>query len=140
MEKINYNHHLVLIQTLPTSSVISQPQPHTNEPIANSGCRGHYLDALTTVFHTRDPSENSINMILPNSSQMASTHQDHKPLQNLSSQSKRVEIFPNLPSSLISIGQLCEDECIVTFDKHKFIVSKNKDITIEGYQEPTNGL
>ena len=43
-------------------------------------------------------------------------------------------------SSLISIGQLCDDECIVTFDKYRFIVIKNKDKIIEGYQEPTNGL
>ena len=57
-----------------------------------------------------------------------------------SSQAKYAEIFPNLHSSLISIGQLCEDECIVTFDKHKLIVSKNKDIIIEGYWDPKNGL
>ena len=62
------------------------------------------------------------------------------PTKKLSSQAKHAEIFPNLHPSLISIGQLCDDECIVTFDKHKFIVSKNKDIIIEGYQDPTNGL
>ena len=71
---------------------------------------------------------------------MASTHQAHIPLKHLSSQAKHAEIFPNLHSSLISIGQLCDNKCIVTFDKHKVIVSKNKDIIIEGYQDPKNGL
>ena len=38
------------------------------------------------------------------------------------------------------IGKLCDDECIVPFDKHKVIVSKNKDIIIEGYRDPINGF
>ena len=71
---------------------------------------------------------------------MASTHQGHIPLKNLSIQAKHAEIFPNLYSSLISIEQLCDNECIVTFYKHKVIVSKNKDIIIEGYRYPTNWL
>ena len=62
------------------------------------------------------------------------------PTKNSSRQAKHEEILPNLHSNLISIGQLCDNECIVTFDKHKVIVSKNKDITIEGYWDPTNGL
>ena len=53
---------------------------------------------------------------------------------------KNSEIFPNLHSSLISIGQLCDDECIVTFDKHKVIVSKTNDIFLEGYWDPANRL
>ena len=70
---------------------------------------------------------------------MASTHQAHIQLKTLSSQEKYAKIFPNLHSSLISIGQLCDNECIVTFDKQKFIETKNKDIIIEGYWDPTNG-
>ena len=52
---------------------------------------------------------------------MASTHQAQIPLQNLSRQAKHKEIFPTLHSSIISIGQLCDDECIVTFEKHRVI-------------------
>ena len=62
------------------------------------------------------------------------------PTKILSSQAKHAEIFPELHSSIISIGQLCDNECMVTFDKHKVIVSKNKDIIIEGYRDPTNAL
>ena len=67
---------------------------------------------------------------------VAYTHHAQISLKHLSSQAKHAEIFPNLNSSLISIGKLCENECIVTFDKHKAIVIKNKDIIIEGYQDP----
>ena len=88
LEKINYNHHLILIQILPTSSTRSPPQPHTDYPISESGFTGHYLYSLTTIVHTRDPSENSINVKLPNSSIMESTHQSQIPLKKLSSQAK----------------------------------------------------
>ena len=140
MEKINYNHHLSLIQTLPTSSTQYPRQPHTNDPIDASGCTVHYLDDLTTIVHTREPSENPINVKLPSSSTIASTHQSQIPQKQLSSKAKHAEIFPKLHSSLISIGQLCDDECIVTFYKHKVVVSKNKDIIVEVYRDPTNGL
>ena len=71
---------------------------------------------------------------------MAYTQQAHIPLENVSRQEKHAEILPNLHFSLISIGQLCDDECIFTFDKQKIIVSKNKDFIIECYWDPTNGL
>ena len=139
-ENINYNRNISLIQTIPTSSTKFPPQPHTNDSIADSGCTGHYLDALATIFHTRELSENPINVNLPNSATMVSMHQAHIPLQNLSSQAKHAEIFPNIHSSLLSIGQLFDDEYIFTFDKKKVIVIKNKDKIIEGHQESTNGL
>ena len=124
VDKISYNHHLSLIQTLPTSITLSPPQTHTNDPIYNSGCTVHYLDALTTIVQTRKPSENPINVKLPNSSTMISTHQSQIPLEISSIQVKNAKISPKLRSSLISIGQLCDNECIFTFDKHKVIVSK----------------
>ena len=70
VDKINYNHHVSLIQTIPTISTQSPPQPHTNDPIANSGCIVHYLDALTIIVRTSVPSQNPINVKLPNSSTM----------------------------------------------------------------------
>ena len=65
-------------------------------------------------------------MKLPNSYIMSSMHQAQIPLQNLSIQAKHAEIFPNLHSSLISIGKLCDNECIITFENQKVIVIKNK--------------
>ena len=50
---------------------------------------------------------------------MASTHQAQIPLHDLSIQAKHEEILPTLNSSLISIGQLCYNESILTFDKHR---------------------
>ena len=71
---------------------------------------------------------------------MSYTHQAQIPLHNLSGKGKYAEIFPTLLSSLISIGKLCDNECIVTFDKHIVIVRKNKADIIEGYQDLMYGL
>ena len=71
---------------------------------------------------------------------MASTQQAHILLKNVLIQARHEDIFPGLHSSIISIGQVCDDKCIVNFDKHKFTLSENKYIIIEGYREPTNGL
>ena len=94
VEKMNYNQNLSLIQTLPASSTRSPLQPHTNYPVANSGCTGHYLDSLTTIVHTRDPPENPIYVKLPNSSTMASTHQDRIPLKNYQAKQNKKNSFP----------------------------------------------
>ena len=88
----------------------------------NLVCTVKYLDALTIIVNTREPSENSINVKLPNSSTIASTRQSQITLHNLSRQAKYAEIFTTLQSGLISIVQLCDDECIVNFDKHIVIV------------------
>ena len=66
-EDINYRkQHLILIQTLPTSSTRTPPKPHANDPIANSGFTGNYLDELTTKVNTMDTSEDPIKVKLPN--------------------------------------------------------------------------
>ena len=127
---------LVYFKHSPTSSTWYQLQTHKNDLISNPVCTEHYLDNLTKIVHTSKPSENIINAKIPNSSTIASRNQAHIALQNLSSEEKHAEIFSNLHSSLVSIGQLCEYECIVTFDNHRVIVSKNKDKIIEGYWEP----
>ena len=46
------------------------------------------------------------------------------PTSNLSKQTVNAEIFLTLNSSFISIGQLCDDGCILKFDQHKIIIRK----------------
>ena len=47
VEEINYDHSLSLFHTLPTFNNQYTPQSHANDPIANAGCTGQYLDSLT---------------------------------------------------------------------------------------------
>ena len=61
--------------------------------------------------------------------------------KKLSSKSQEALIFPNLTNeSLISVGQLCDDNCEVVFDKNKVNVIKNEEIIIQGTRNKSDGL
>ena len=62
---------------------------------------------------------------------MASTHQSQITHHNVSKQAKHAKIFPTLHPSLISIGKLRDDECIVTFEKQGFVVKKHNEILLK---------
>ena len=41
--------------------------------------------------------------------------------------------FPNLTNeSLLSVGQFCDDDCVILFDKEKVTVKKNEKIILQG--------
>ena len=46
----------------------------------------------------------------------------------------------NLQSGLILIGKLCDDKWVFTFDKQRFVVSKQRKKIIEGYWDSMNEL
>ena len=59
---------------------------------------------------------------LPNNTQVQASHKGTLHLHDdISSQASEVLIFPHLKNeSLLSIGQLCDDNCIVIFTKENF--------------------
>ena len=53
----------------------------------------------------------------------------------------KVYVFPHLTNeSLISVGQLCDDGCIVFFTQNHFYVTKNDQLIIKGNRNPSDGL
>ena len=50
-------------------------------------------------------------------------------------------IFPNLHSALLSVGQLCDSDCTVTFDKNKVLVyNKDKALIATGFRDSKTRL
>ena len=50
-------------------------------------------------------------------------------------------VLPSLKSSsLISLGQLCDDDCSVLLDKKKLYVKKNNSMVLEGNRNMKDGL
>jgi hypothetical protein len=61
--------------------------------------------------------------------------------KELSTQAKVGHIFDSLKSgSFISIGQLCDDECVALFTKYNVKIYKNGQVIIVGERNATNGL
>ena len=59
----------------------------------------------------------------------------------LSSQAKTANILPHLQSaSLISLGQLCDDDCTVILDKYSLTATKNGQVVLTGTRNPQDGL
>ena len=69
-------------------------------------------------------------------------HTGELPLHpSLSQQGKTAKSLPQLTSaSLISIGKLCDDNCIVTFDKSQMCVYKHNQEIMRGIHNPCDGL
>ena len=58
---------------------------------------------------------------------------------NLSQTALKVLVFPNLTNeSLISIGQLCDDGCIVLFTKTHAFICKNEKLIGKGVRNRYN--
>jgi hypothetical protein len=59
----------------------------------------------------------------------------------LSDDAKIRHLFNNLQSgTLISLGQLCNDECVALFTKYDVKIYKHGQVIIVGKRNPTNGL
>ena len=67
---------------------------------------------------------------LPNNTQVRATHKGTVHIhEDISAKASEVLVFPHIKNeSLISIGQLCDDNCIVIFTKNKFYVTKMENI------------
>ena len=87
------------------------------------------------------PTRNPINVILPNNKHISSSHTTTLNIPGLSDNAKNAHVLPELKSSsLLSIGQLCDDNCIAIFSKSKLHVAKKQKIILQGTRDPINGM
>ena len=79
---------------------------------------------------------------LPNSNSIVSETKGQLPLScKLSPKAKEAIVLPKLQSSsLISLGQLCDDNCNVHLDKKELKVYKEEELVMKGYRNPVDGL
>ena len=61
--------------------------------------------------------------------------------ENLSENARTAIVLPSLTSSsLVSLGQLCDDGCNVSLDKAKSQVHKDSKLILEGHRNKADGL
>ena len=80
--------------------------------------------------------------ILPNESTIQANKVGTLPLHpSLSTKAKTAYVFPHLKNeSLLSVGQICDDDCKVLFTKNDVKVIKDDKIIIQGQRSPTDKL
>ena len=81
-------------------------------------------------------------VVLPNSTDIQATHSGQLPFHpSLSDKAKRAHVLDGITnSSLVSLGQLCDDDCIAILDKQKLEVFKNDACILTGPRNTTDGL
>ena len=81
-------------------------------------------------------------VLLPNIESIQPTNQGQLPIStNLQYNAQTLMILPQLKIvSLISIGQLCDDDCYLLLNKKKLYDSKESELTLEGNRNNSNGL
>ena len=78
---------------------------------------------------------------LPGGDHMKATHETSLEIPQLSSIGNTAYLFPKLKSAnLLSIGQFCDDGCLVLFHKDIAIVAKHNKIILHGVRNKNNGM
>ena len=119
---------------------MSTPPPFTR--IIDTGTSHHNL-----ALGDRNPQQyipyatNAPQVMIPNGANITAHARYNLQLQNVSQQASEADILPSFKHSLLSVGQLCDDDCTAIFSKHNCtIYNKNNQPVITGIQNHTTRL
>ena len=127
----------MLPQTKLTNSYRS-PTPSQEYLLADTGCTSHYLK--DTVKLPQKP-DKQLRVQLPDGSFMESKTSTHLPFIDLNPKATQAHTFQALKTAnLLSIGQLCDNDCVATFNKTTVTITKNKSIIMTGKRDEITGM
>ena len=111
---------------------------------ADSGASRHYVclsDAK--ILQQKKTIENGLCVSQPDNTIIQGTEQGHLPFSpaSLSQKATQAHVFPHLSSALLlSLGQLCDDDCKIYLDKNWMKVYKENKLVLTGKCNFTDGL
>jgi hypothetical protein len=108
--------------------------------ILDSGCTSNFLSAYAPCSN-KQAAHVPLNNNMPNGTTIQSSHTCNLLLTDLPPQARQAHILPGLVhSSLISVGQLCDSGCSVTFTHYQVTVSRNGKNVMYGSRDPKSRL
>ena len=111
---------------------------------ADTGATSNYFTPQDAhILQNKEKIENGPRVNLPNGTILQAHLRGNIPINeiNLSETARRAHVFNDLNNaSLISIGRLCDDDCIAIFDKKKLNIYKNNKKIIQGERNYKDGL
>ena len=103
--------------------------------VVDTGESGMYLTSNSHHIHPNEQAP-TIKVALPNGEKLESSQECMLDIHALPEESHKEHIIPGLMnSSLISIGQLCDEDCITTFNKRTVTIAKDNQIIMTGMQD-----
>ena len=110
---------------------------------ADSGASRHYFKPQDKcVLLNCKPTSHSSSIHLPDNSIITSTETGVLPsLPSVTQPAKTVQVLPGLTNaSLLSIGQLCDDNCVAFFHKDFVKIFKHNKVLLQGIRNRNDGL
>ena len=114
----------------PFTRIIDTGTSHHNLALGD-GDPQHYIE-----YKTNPPT-----VMIPNGDNITARAHYNLRLQNVSAQASEADILPSFKHSLLSVGQLCDDDCTAIFSKHHCtIYNKYQEPVINGIRNHSTGL
>ena len=134
------NKHFNNINNIPVAQQISKLTTATLK--ADSGASKHFVTSRDKPILSHVSKSTSTAVVLPNRTALASNTVGTLNLHpNISAKASQAHILPGLTnSSLLSIGQLCDDGCIAIFHKLHLNIYKNAQLVLYGMRNFKDGL
>jgi hypothetical protein len=108
--------------------------------IIDSGCTSNFLSA-TAPYSDKQAAHVPLNVNMPNGTTIQLSHTCDLLLTDLPPQARKAHILLGIVhNSLISVGQLCDNGCSVTFTQEQVTVSKNGKCVMYGSRDPKSRL
>jgi hypothetical protein len=115
-------------------------QPSQSTALLDSGCTTHFILANAKCTN-KLLAETPLEMCLPNGATIASTHTATLNMPSLPHASRQAHILPGLAQhSLLSVCQMCDSGCAVTFTATKVTVTNGKSIILTGLRDKKSNL
>jgi hypothetical protein len=107
----------------------------------DSGCTGHFL-LVTAPCLNKVKSRNPLTVRLPNGATMESSHTSDLDIPELNSAASKAHVSPGMEHhSLLSVGQLCDEGYIVTFQRDTVTICNSENSRLlSGPRDDTTGL
>ena len=108
----------------------------------DSGATSHFIRTADQACLTNLRARPGAPVTLPDKSIILPTHTGTLQLStHLSNRAQQTTVLPGLQSSsLVSLGQLCDDECKVMLTKNYLFAVKNNQVILHGTRNPHDGL
>jgi hypothetical protein len=108
--------------------------------IIDSGCTSNLLSA-TEPYNNKQEAHIPPSANMPNGTTIQSSHTCDLLLTDLPPQARKAHILPGLVhNSLISVGQLCDNGCDVTFTQEQVTLSRDGKCVMYGSRHPRSRL
>jgi hypothetical protein len=118
----------------------SPSPPSQSTALLDSGCPAHFLLANAKCTN-KVLAETPLEVCLPNGATIASTHTATLNMPSLPHAARQAYILPRLSQhSVLSMGQMCDSGCAVTFTATKVTVTNDGSTILTGQRDKESGL